>query len=258
MPVLSEDEARAPYYEGYIKQQLLSGAALAALADQDVRLLEALKASGWDSSLPLGRMPDGELLSFSAATYSALKCYEKNLAWLINENRRCLLERDGYLRRPIDIALEDLPEGLAEYPEEVKKHESTIKMLERDGKPVESEAIEEVAQFACRKFGGGSILRIHRVNGKEPGKPWENFDGYIAKLQSLENSLSDKKKDAGESSEPAEPARLLIQWKLADDNSLHFVVTKKTEGDWGSGGVKGELRNKHGYWIAENVNFWDS
>ena len=258
MLAVSEGEKSPPYYEGYDKQELLSGSALVALRDQNTQLLEALKANGWDSSIPLGRMPDGEIISTTPATYSALCGLEKSLSWLLGTNGKCRLERDGYFRRPIDLAIEQLSEGLEDYPEDVIKHEAIIKMLERDGKPVESEAIEELARYASSKFGGSASLKVHLVNGKVPGESWKNFDSYVAQLSALRESVDSEKKEPVADPEKVRTTKLNFDWKLVDEKTYRFVISENSDDGWGGGGVKGDLRIKHGYWIAENVSFWDS
>ncbi len=229
------------------KQELLSSAAAYALEAEDTQLLDALKKAGWNPSKNLGQMPDQDVyFKFSPLTFSTLLGAEGSVRWLLESCGLSLDSRDGFLERPIDVLIQRQmsDDALALDKKEV---EVFLRLLERNTKPEEAGALEELAFRVIDKWGHASYS-IKSLNDAPPLDMWKQFEKTLEGTAALKDRGAAKKRP---------DTTLRVTWhKLAGDE-YQFSVSSG-EGEWGGGGVSGVIYHRYGYWLTKDEKYWDS
>lgn len=241
-------QARDLYNAGK-KQELLAPAAAYALEEQDIQLLESLKKANWDASLIMGQMPaDGIFYPYTPLTYSALLLSSKSLSWLIYKCDLSLEDRDGNLRRAIDVILERDPTLYGE----------VLNVVKRDMEPVEADALEELASNVYGKFSN-SKNKLATVNGESPGKLWKNFDAHLQKMEFIlsQRRTLEQRGRGGYGNNVVKAKNLHVKWKSIGEHIYEYTIVSST-GDWGSGGISGKIYFRYGYWLTKDQESWDS
>jgi hypothetical protein len=226
-------------------QNRLAVAASFAIESNNVELLMALKKSGWDPSLILGKTLDEFDNRMTPLNHAVLFGAVKSLSWLLESCELDKESRDEYYRRPIDILMDVQSDPRSQELFEENEIPSMLKILQRENDPLETDAIKEISFSVFPKFGP-SQYSITSVNDEPAQDIWNHF---VLQLNQLSMEHPDKQDELPEH-------RLLIRWEKAGDTEYQFHISHDNHG-WG-GGVSGKIRHEFGYWIPRDLQFWDS
>lgn len=224
-------------------EQLKSIAALNAVKNGNIELLEELTKTGWDPAKLFASIPGAYADNINPATYAVMMGSDKVLLWLKKKSPRIFDVRNGYLQRPIDSIIEQ--KQRKDIKEDVFK--KCMDILSKDREKIITDPREELFVSMTNK-GGKTKHEIISVNGNPPDKSWE--DVYSSFYNDSVKPILDKN---------SKLSFVAISWEKKNDLEYKFSLSFFSDqlDEFPGGSVNGTVVYKYGYWVSEQVEFMD-